>query len=106
MDRTATFPAWYLRTLDASMAVARRGIFFIVGCQKSGPTGLQSLLNAHPAVCCGGEGHITDLIGPILQQAVKAYNDDHRTSIAFSQEETLSAVRLLADQVFLRYLAP
>ncbi len=106
MAPTVTVPALYQRTFDASMAVARRKVFFVVGCQKSGTTWLQALLNAHPAVCCGGEGHFTDLIGPMMQQVVKLYNDDLRTTVNFSQDEVLSIVRLLADQAFLRYLAP
>lgn len=104
MDRTVSFPTWYQRTRDGSAAVTQYGTFFIVGCQKSGTTWIQVLLNAHPAICCGGEGHITDLLGPIMQQVIKLYNDEPRTSITFGQSEVLSTVRMLADQILLRYL--
>jgi hypothetical protein len=105
-ERTLSFPPFYARALDASAAVARRQVFFVVGCQKSGTTWLQKLLDAHPAVCCGGEGHFADLLGPMMQQVVKLYNDDQRTSVNFSQDEVLAIVRMLGDQAFLRSLAP
>jgi hypothetical protein len=98
-------PAWYHNALSASAAVGRRRVFFIIGCQKSGTTWVERLLDNHPNVCCRGEGHFSDVAGPLLEHAVKLYNEEPRTGWELSQQELLSTVRLLTDQILDRYLA-
>lgn len=50
--------------------------FFVCGAPKSGTTWLQRLLDAHPEVCCSGEGHfITRFTAPVAK-VVNAYNRD------------------------------
>ena len=53
--------------------LGRKTIFFVCGSMKSGTTWLQILLDAHPAISCGGEGHFSDKLTPILQDAVNDY---------------------------------
>ena len=49
-------------------------LFFVGGFQKSGTTWLQVMLNAHPDIACGGEGHFLDTLAPQLLSAVEQYN--------------------------------
>lgn len=51
-----------------------RDLFFIVGCQKSGTTWLQHLLDGHEAICCRGEAYFGPVLLPALGQALAAYN--------------------------------
>jgi hypothetical protein len=49
-------------------------LFFVCGAPKSGTTWLQRILDAHPEVCCSGEGHfITRFSGP-LATVMNDYN--------------------------------
>lgn len=52
--------------------------FFIVGCQKTGTTWLQALLNGHPDICCSGEARLGGWLLPQLAQAVRSYNEGQR----------------------------
>ncbi|MDQ7087041.1 MAG: sulfotransferase [Acidobacteriota bacterium] len=64
-----------LESLERKLAAFdRRGLFFVLGTMKSGTTWLQLLLDAHPAICCRGEGHFTSYLAPRLQQALGEYN--------------------------------
>jgi len=98
-------PRWFHDAIEASRHVAGRDIFFVIGCQKSGTTWVERLLNSHPSVCCMGEGHFSDIAGPMLEQMVKLYNDDARTSHRLSAEGLFAVARLFADQVLGNYLA-
>jgi len=70
MDRLDTY-----RELQTKLdQIFDKQIFFVVGYSKSGTTWLQFLLDAHPEVCCKGEGHFTDALYPALEKAVKDYN--------------------------------
>ena len=55
-------------------AVLERQLFFVAGQGKSGTTWLELILNAHPDVCCHGEGHFADMLLPELGEAAKRYN--------------------------------
>jgi hypothetical protein len=62
---------------EIHQAVSRlrdKQVFFIGGAPKSGTTWLQLLLNAHPEISCGGEGHYADRLFPILSKALRAHN--------------------------------
>jgi hypothetical protein len=44
-------------TIEADLAaLAKRQVFFVGGAPRSGTTWVQRLLDAHPEVCCAGEG--------------------------------------------------
>ena len=55
-------------------AVLERQLFFVAGQGKSGTTWLELILNAHPDVCCHGEGHFADKLLPDLNEAINRYN--------------------------------
>ncbi len=49
-------------------------VFFAGGAPKSGTTWLRLLLNAHPDISCGGEGHYPNRLLPAFAKALKDYN--------------------------------
>lgn len=49
-------------------------LFFVCGAPKSGTTWLQRVLDAHPEVCCSGEGHFVDRWTSPLAQLMNLYN--------------------------------
>ena len=51
-------------------------IFFVCGAPKSGTTWLQRVLDAHPEVCCSGEGHFIDRFSRPVAEVVRAFNRD------------------------------
>ncbi|MFG0251715.1 MAG: sulfotransferase family protein [Phycisphaerales bacterium JB038] len=55
-------------------AVLRKQLFFILGCQKSGTTWLQHLLNGHPEIACNGETVFVHTVLAPLNEVVKKYN--------------------------------
>jgi LPS sulfotransferase NodH len=48
--------------------------FFVCGAPKSGTTWLQRILDAHPEVCCSGEGHFISRFSVPAAKVVNAYN--------------------------------
>jgi hypothetical protein len=50
--------------------------FFVCGAPKSGTTWLQRILDAHPQVCCSGEGHFITRFSAPVAKVVNAYNRD------------------------------
>jgi hypothetical protein len=49
-------------------------IFFVCGAPKSGTTWLQRVLDAHPEVCCSGEGHFITRFSAPMSKVINAYN--------------------------------
>lgn len=49
-------------------------VFFVCGAPKSGTTWLQRILDAHPEVCCSGEGHLVDRWTAPLARLMSVYN--------------------------------
>jgi hypothetical protein len=49
-------------------------VFFVCGAPKSGTTWLQRILDAHPEVCCSGEGHFVERFTAPLARVLNAYN--------------------------------
>jgi hypothetical protein len=48
--------SWPERQAEVA-ALAQRQLFFVGGAPRSGTTWLQHILDAHPDICCRGEGH-------------------------------------------------
>ncbi len=99
-----TLPLWYRNVLQAGDRIAALRVFFVVGCQKSGTTWLQYLLDAHPQIVCGGEAHLTDVLAPLLQDAFHLYNDTDKTSLRLRNDDLFAAIRVLADRLLCSYL--
>jgi hypothetical protein len=104
-----TIPRWYEDWLRAGRSVNERGVFFVGGCQKSGTTWLQRLLNAHPHARCGGEGHLAGLLTSVLQQAVNAYNRRQAQrapdlQVMLGRDDLLGAIKGLSDRILASYL--
>ena len=51
-------------------------VFFVCGAPKSGTTWLQRILDAHPQVCCSGEGHFITRFSSPVSKVVNTYNAD------------------------------
>lgn len=49
-------------------------VFFVCGAPKSGTTWLQRILDAHPEVCCSGEGHFVRRFTTPLATTINAFN--------------------------------
>ena len=75
--------------LEQAVEALHKTIFFIVGCQKSGTTWLQKILNGHPQCACHGEAYFAPVLFPLLQQAVQVYNGKHKAGEkgTFSQQQ-------------------
>lgn len=104
-------PLWYRDWLARAEALDAVQVFFIVGCQKSGTTWVQKLLDAHPHVVCRGEAHLADTLLKLLQQAFAAYNQSQlqrrRSAQPFLLQDSdlKGSLRLLFAQLLQRYLA-
>ncbi|MEL6330942.1 MAG: sulfotransferase [Planctomycetota bacterium] len=98
-------PDWFREAVLASEAIAARQPFFVVGCQKSGTTWIQLLLDAHPQAACGGEGHFTDILAPAFHHAFRAYNDQIRANCKLTDGQLHAAYRLTVDRHLAGYLA-
>lgn len=96
-----TMPDFHTRTRLAIDEVARRRVFFVVGCQKSGTTWVQKLLNAHRQVSCRGESHLADVLTPALQQAAQHYNQLGKCNHKLADDDLLALVRTIMDRKLL-----
>lgn len=77
LDQTQ-LAASHQQLLDRLRGVFSRQVFFIVGCQKSGTTWVQRLLDGHPEVRCHGEAYFAPLLLPLFQQVTQVYNQRHK----------------------------
>lgn len=68
----------YPRMVDRISRVFDKEVFFITGCTKPGTAWIQSALDAHPEVCCKGEGHFADGLYPLLGRSIELYNRHSR----------------------------
>jgi len=59
-------------------SVLDKQVFFVCGCQKSGTTWIQKLLDGHPAVRCDGEAYFGPLLKQVLNQSIGLYNQNHK----------------------------
>ncbi len=53
-----------------------KDMVFVVGATRWGTSWVQQCLDAHPRVCCKGEGHFTDGLFPGLAKLIDTYNKD------------------------------
>ena len=81
-------------------AVLERQLFFVAGLGKSGTTWLELILNAHPDVCCHGEGHFADRLLPDLNGAINRYNGylKHNNALFEEIRDSLTAFRAGGSQ--------
>lgn len=107
---TSALPDWHRRWLDLARMVHHRQVFFIVGCQKSGTTWVQKLLNAHPQVACHGESHFCDTLAKLLPAFMKKYNDLQsetgriEPALLLSTDDLQSTMKVLFDRLLARYI--
>ncbi len=66
--------AEYLKTLERLQGVYAKDIVFIAGATRWGTAWVQQFLDAHPEICCKGEGHFTDALFPMLAKVFDDYN--------------------------------
>jgi len=52
-------------------ALAKRQLFFVGGAPRSGTTWLQHILDAHPDICCRGEGHFLQFLATPIGAAMQ-----------------------------------
>ena len=100
----------YNQWLDRVRYISQIPVFFVLGCQKSGTTWVQRLLDAHPNICCNGEGHFADMLLPCFQQALQAYNKrqvqraSDNLSVIASDFDLFYTTRVLACSIMANYL--
>ena len=66
----------YLELTDQLRDLLQKPLFFIVGCQRSGNTWLEHLLNGHPEICCLGETLFVPCLLPVADGAMSHYNKE------------------------------
>jgi len=107
LSHASSEPSWLRQVRQREQAVARREALFVVGCQKSGTTWLAQLLDAHPEICCRGEGHLTDIIFPALRGATKQiaqWQESHTQHRPLGAVTEIALLRAAADQMLGSYL--
>ena len=67
--------AFFHDRLSAFRSFLTKDLFFIGGVPKSGTTWLRVMLDAHPEIACGGEGHLANEFGRLFQDAIRRYNE-------------------------------
>ncbi|MEL6739090.1 MAG: sulfotransferase [Planctomycetota bacterium] len=98
MTTEQPLPDFVARTRLAIDEVSQRRVFFVVGCQKSGTTWVQKLLNAHRQVSCRGESHLCDVLAPLLQQACRQYNAPGKCNHKLDEDDLLAMLRTVMDR--------
>ena len=83
-----------------------RQLFFVVGCQKSGTTWLQKLLDAHPNVRCDGEARLASVLFPLMRQLQQEYNGRQKTGPHgnLTDQDTLVLCRAAVDRLYNHWL--
>lgn len=59
--------------LNEIAEIGRRQLFFVGGPPRSGTTWLQQILNAHPDICCHGEGFLAHQLAQPLAAVIEAW---------------------------------
>ncbi|MFQ5460535.1 MAG: sulfotransferase [Anaerolineae bacterium] len=106
-----TTPPWFETWRHATDLLGSRTVFFVLGCQKSGTTWVQRLLDACPGVRCGAESHLGSLLAGHLAAAVERYNDRQQQRdlaahrILLARQDLLGMLRSTGDAILGRLLA-
>ena len=66
--------SWPQRQAEVA-ALAERQLFFVGGAPRSGTTWLQHILDAHPDICCRGEGHFLHFLAAPMGAAMQRRRD-------------------------------
>jgi hypothetical protein len=69
----------YLKNHERLARLADKEIVFVVGATRWGTAWVQQCLDAHPEICCKGEGHFTDILFPMLAKVFDDYNAEAET---------------------------
>jgi len=69
----------YLKSHERLARLFDREIVFIAGATRWGTAWVQQCLDAHPEICCKGEGHFTDVLFPMLAKVFDDYNAEAET---------------------------
>jgi Sulfotransferase family len=103
---TATTTAAKPSTLQRIDELLEKQVFFIVGCQKSGTTWVERLLNGHPDIRCHGEGYFGPVLMPLLQQTIQAYNQRQKAGELglFNNDDLRELLRTAMGLSFLRWV--
>ena len=64
----------YRQVHERLAKVLDKEIVFIVGATRWGTAWIQQCLDAHPEICCKGEGHFTDILFPMVARVFDDYN--------------------------------
>ena len=72
----------YSRIQDRLGRVFDKQVFFITGWTRPGTAWIRRALDAHPDVCCKGEGHFADGLYPLLGRSMELYNRHSRRGTA------------------------
>ncbi len=92
-----------LRKIDQLL---NKQVFFVVGCQKSGTTWVQKLLNGHPSIRCHGEAYFGPVLMPLMQQAIQGYNQRQKAGQEglYTTEDLRELLRVAVGLSFLRWV--
>ena len=93
-------------TLQRIDELLSKQLFFIVGCQKSGTTWVERLLNGHPDIRCHGEGYFAPVLMPLLQQAIQTYNQRQKAGPEglFTDSDLIELLRTAVGLSFARWV--
>lgn len=103
---TATIAPDKPTTLQRIDQLLDKQVFFIVGCQKSGTTWVERLLNGHPDIRCHGEAYFGPVLMPLLQQTIQGYNQRQKAGDQglFTNEDLCELLRTAVGLSFLRWV--
>ncbi len=81
-------------TLGARIdGLLEKPLCFVVGCQKSGTTWVQAILDGHPEVACHGETALAQVVLPVVSQLVSTFNQQQQYRHAqFNASDPLTEV--------------
>jgi hypothetical protein len=93
-------------TLQRVDQLLNKKLFFIVGCQKSGTTWVERLLNGHPDIRCHGEAYFGPVMMPLMQQAIQGYNQRQKAGDEglFTNDDLRELLRTAVGLSFARWV--
>ena len=100
MSQSTSLIHVYDQLHDQIKKVLEKQFFFVVGCQKSGTTWLEKILDYHPEMICRGEAVFGNVLAPAFNQALGAFNEQ----IKYRNAQLGDHNALMFNQVQLDYL--